>query len=126
MSLAQTLYPYIAACFTGIWIESHEHEDAIAEIRNLCREHEWSCASWDLDRGLRVVGQGELPSPTTTASDPVAALRAVNSLAGDDTTSLLVLPNFHRLLGSAELIQALAHQVALGKQNRTFVQRQRR
>ena len=81
MSLAQALYPYIAACFTGIWIESHEHEDAIAELRNLCREHDWSCASWDLDRGLRIVGQGEQPAPATTASDPVAALRAVNSLA---------------------------------------------
>ena len=44
----------------------------------------------------------------------------MNSLAGDDTSVLLVLPNFHRLLNSAEVVQALAHLIVVGKQNRTF------
>ena len=32
MTLSQRLAEYVRACFTGIWIESHEHEDALAEI----------------------------------------------------------------------------------------------
>ena len=31
MSLSNSLREYIAACFTGLWIQSHEHEDALAE-----------------------------------------------------------------------------------------------
>jgi len=30
--VSDTLREYIAACVTGIWIESHEHPDAISEI----------------------------------------------------------------------------------------------
>lgn len=32
-----------------------------------------------------------------------------------------MLVNFHRFLGSAEIVQALAQQIWAGKQNRTFV-----
>ena len=38
MPLSEQLTEYIAACFTGIWIESHEHEDALAEIGRLCHD----------------------------------------------------------------------------------------
>jgi hypothetical protein len=38
-----------------------------------------------------------------------------------DHSALLVLPNFHRFLSSAEVVQALAHQITAGKQNRTFL-----
>jgi hypothetical protein len=52
---------------------------------------------------------------------PLAAIRSVNSLAGEDSSAVLVLVNFHRFLPSAEIVQALARQLAHGKQNRTFV-----
>ena len=32
MTLAERLSEYVQACFTGIWIESHEHEDALTSI----------------------------------------------------------------------------------------------
>ena len=38
MTLAERLAEYVRACFTGLWIESHEHDDALAEIAQLCRE----------------------------------------------------------------------------------------
>ena len=41
-------------------------------------------------------------------SDPLAAIRAVNTLATPDGTALLVLQNFHRFVQSAEIVQALA------------------
>ncbi len=116
MSLSQRLGEYVAAAFTGIWIQSHEHSDCVAEIARLCHDRKWSMATWDIDRGLQVTGQA---SPG--ASDPLAALRSINALAKPDSSALLVLPNFHRFLQSAEIVQALAHQIQAGKESRTFI-----
>ena len=41
------------------------------------------------------------------AADPLAAIKALNALATPDGTAILVLRNFHRFLGSAEVVQAL-------------------
>ena len=38
MSLKQHLAEYISACFTGLWVQSHEHDDALAEIAQMCRD----------------------------------------------------------------------------------------
>lgn len=117
MPLPQRLAEYIAAAFTGIWIQSHEHADALSEIARLCRDRSWTFATWDVDRGLQLAGR----ATAADATDPVAAIRSINSMATPDGSALLVLPNFHRFLQSAEVVQALAHQVQQGKQNRTFI-----
>lgn len=122
MTLSERLSEYIEACFTGIWIESHEHDDALLEIAQLCQQHdqEWRIAVWDLEQGLSVAGR-ESASAGSTASDPLAAIRSAGALANEKGSGLLVLVNFHRFLQSAEIVQALAKQLAAGKQNRTFV-----
>jgi hypothetical protein len=117
MLLSQRLREYVAAAFTGIYVQSHEHSDALREIAQLCREEKWALATWDVDRGLQIPGQ----APANAASDPVAAIRAVNALATQDGSALLVLPNFHRFLQSTEVVQALAHQIQAGKNSRTFL-----
>ena len=119
MTLAESLREYIAAAFSGVWIESHEHEDALSEIARLCHSENWRLAVWDLEQGLRVAGTQA--AAEASGSDPLAAIRSVNSLAADETSALLVLVNFHRFLQSADVVQALAKQLASGKQNRTFV-----
>jgi hypothetical protein len=119
MHLANRLAQLIQACFTGIWIESHEHGDALQEIAQLCRQESWKLAVWDLEQGLRVSGMQQ--SAEAGGNDPLAAIRSVNALASEDSSALLVLTNFHRFLQSAEVVQALANQLASGKQNRTFV-----
>jgi hypothetical protein len=118
MPLAQSLTEYIRACFTGLWIESHEHQDALAEIAALCRREQWRLATWDIDRGLDVGGN---ESMNTAGQDPLSAIRALSSLASVDGTAILVLENFHRFLQSAEIVQALTRQIIGGKQHRTFV-----
>jgi len=118
MSLATSLREYVAACFTGLWIESHEHPDALTEIAQLCRDENWRLAVWDIDRGLQIPGQD---NSEAGGGDPLAAVRSINALASADGSALLVLTNFHKFLGSPEILQALAHQVTAGKQNRTFV-----
>jgi hypothetical protein len=121
MTLAERLSEYVRACFTGIWIESHEHDDALSEIAGLCRREEWRLASWDIERGLQLGSQSGEPAMDAGGNDPLAALRALSALATPDGSALLVLANFHRLLNSAEIVQALARQIMAGKQNRTFV-----
>ncbi len=117
MPLIERFSEYVRACFTGLWIESHEHQDALMAIAQLCRQEHWRLATWDIEQGLRVEGS----TVEANGSDPLAAIRAVNSLATNDGTAILVLQNFHRFLQSAEIVQALSQQVIAGKQNRTIV-----
>ncbi len=117
MNLKQQLCEYIRACFCGIWIESHEHQEAITEIAELCREQEWQLATWNIESGLSVPGTASVE----TNSDPLAAIRSVNALATPGGTAVLVLENFHRFMQSAEIVQALVHQIIAGKKNRTII-----
>src|SRR4051794_35100724 len=121
MTLAERLSEYVRACFTGLWVRTHEADDAPQEIARLCRQERWALATWDVDRGLAVAGQSSEPTAIPTAADPLAAIRALGALASPDGTALLVLRNFHRFLGSAEVVQALDSQLVAGKQARTFV-----
>ena len=121
MQLAQRLAEYISACFTGLWIESHEHDDALREIAQLCREQNWRLATWDIEQGLRIPGQNNDQSADAGGSDPLAAIRSINALASADSSAVLVLTNFHRFLSSPEIVQALVRQITTGKQNRTFI-----
>ena len=120
MTLSTRLAELVQACFTGLWIQSHEHDDALAEIAQLCRREGWQQANWDIDQGMQIAGRSA-DAPEATNRDPLAAIRALVSLATPDSSALLVLTNFHRFLQSAEIIQALARLIALGKQHRMFV-----
>ncbi len=97
MTLADSLREYIKACFTGLWIESHEHDDALAEIAQLASAEKWRLAVWDLEQGLRVAGA---IAEDNSSSDPLAAIRAINALAQPDSSALLVLVNFRRDRGA--------------------------
>ena len=118
MKLTNRLSEYVRACFSGIWIESHEHQDALTEIAQLCLDQQWQLATWDIESGLNVSGQAE---QDVSSNDPLAAIRSINALATPDGTAILVLQNFHRFLQSAEVVQALSRQIVTGKQNRTIV-----
>ena len=82
MSLSQQLAEYISACFTGLWLQSHEHEDALREIAQMCRDQDWRLATWNIDQGLQIPG-GEMPADAG-GNDPLAAIRAINALASAD------------------------------------------
>jgi hypothetical protein len=118
MTLASRMNELIRAGFSGIWISSQEHQDAIAELAAMARDEGWQLATWNIERGLHAVGNVAI---TAEASDPLAAVRAVTTPTGDEATSIFVLENFHRFLGSAEIVQAVSHAVFLGKLNRSFL-----
>jgi hypothetical protein len=113
--LADRLRELVRAGFSGLWIESQESHEALTEIADLCRSQSWSLARWNIAEGLHC------GSPMTEAADPLAALRAFGSSAPADGTRMLVLENFHRFLGSAEIVQALLAQVLTGRQRGSFV-----
>ena len=92
MSLAERLTEYVSAAFSGLWIESHEHDDAIREIARLCAEKNWRLATWDIEQGLKIPGQKT--SADAGANDPLAAIRAINALAGENSSAILVLDQF--------------------------------
>ncbi|ELP31076.1 AAA ATPase central domain protein, partial [Rhodopirellula baltica SWK14] len=102
----------VDACFSGIYINSHEHEDAISELALLCGVEQWSLSTWDIDRGLS--------PPIADAEDPLSAIHAFRNREGEGT-NILVLQNFHRFLQSAEIIQAIHHAVVAGKTTRNIV-----
>ena len=98
MTLSERLKENVRACFSGIWIRSHEHEDALLEIAHLCHSENWKLATWDIDLGLRLSGQTDDGQTEATGADPLAAVRALGAMATDDSPSLLILSNFHRFL----------------------------
>lgn len=118
MSLTNRIRELVCACFSGIWIESQEHDDAIGELQSVCDDENWQLALWDIDRGLHSAGGGAIDAE---ASDPLAAVRVLSTMAGAEGTSLLVLKNFHRFLGSPEIVQAVHRAVSDGKTTRTIV-----
>jgi hypothetical protein len=121
MTLAERLAEFVRAAFTGLWIQSFEHDDAVAEIARLCRQEGWTLAAWDIDRGLNLHGRGSDSGTAVSASDPLAAIRSLGAMANPDGTSILVLRNFHRFLNNIEVVQALDSAITAGKTGRTFV-----
>ncbi len=130
MTLVGQLADYIHAAFTGLWVQTLEPEEAERELLEHGRRCGWTVAVWDLARGLRLPAGATINNPE--AADPVSVLRALPTLAPppadpaagpsqDAGTTLLLLPNFHRFLNSPEVVQVVAQQLTLGKQQRTFL-----
>ena len=118
MSLKERFGELVRAAFAGVWIVSHEKNDAIRELADLCREESWTLSTWNVATGLTVNGQ----TVPDAANDPLAAVKASEAVsAGEDTTSVLVLEDFHHFLQSPEIIASVAQQVLLGKQTRSVV-----
>src|SRR5262249_5802473 len=103
MTLAERLSEFVRAAFTGLWVQSFEHDDATVEVARLCRQQRWNLATWDIDRGLTVADRTEDSTSVLNASDPLAAIRSLGAMANPDGTSLLVLRNFHRFLNNIEV-----------------------
>src|SRR3954466_5428196 len=121
MTLAERLRELVRAAFSGIYVHSFEHQDAIQEIAGLCRQEGWALATWDVDRGLSLAAPSSDATTAVQAADPLAAIRALGALATPEGTAILVLKNFHRFMNSVEVVQALDTRINRGKQDRTFV-----
>jgi hypothetical protein len=118
VQLREVLRDHVAAGFSGCWIQSHEHDECLAEVLALCRDENWRLTTWSIDRGLRSVGNQD-SAAMSGGEDPLAAVRALTAMGGE-IPSLLLAFNAHRFLGSPEIAQAVAHAIVQGKLQRTF------
>ena len=121
MKLTDQLTEYVNAAFTGLWVQTHEADEAEREITQLARERDWKLAVWDIANGLRLPANANGPRQDSGPGDPLAALRALPALAERDGTALLLLHNFHRFWNNPEVVQTCFTQLVAGKQQRTFV-----
>jgi hypothetical protein len=118
MTLTEQLTDYVHAAFSGLWVLTHEPDEAERDLLQHARRLKWSAAVWDVAQGLRRAGA---PPEPAAGGDPLAVLRALPDLAEPDGTALLLLHNFHRFLNQPEVIQTLFTQLVAGKRRRTFV-----
>src|ERR1700688_852839 len=116
MSLAEQLTDYIHAAFSGLWMTTHEPDEAEREIATLARERQWKLAAWDIGRRLRSPNAPQSAATDVGTGDPLAVLRAVPTLADNEGTALVLLHNFHKFLGSPEVIQTAFSQLVDGTQ----------
>ena len=120
-TLTSRLHELISACFTGIWVQTHEPHEAAREITDLCRAENWRLGIWNCDSGVQFpIEQIAIPGVTET-QDPLAVVRALPQVSQGAGTTVLLFENLHRFLGSVELIQAVARQAITGKHNRAFI-----
>jgi hypothetical protein len=121
-TLATRITELVQACFTGLYIESHEPDEAIRDLTQLARRESWRLGIWDCDSGLTFpCAEVPVPANPSELSDPLAVLRSAGQLSQGSETTLLVFQNFHRFLGSTEVLQAVQKQITAGKHTRTFI-----
>lgn len=113
-TLMEILPEYIRAAFSGLWIVTHEPDEAERDIFELASLEDWRCLAWDLARGLR--GGSDLPR----ADDPIAAIKVATQVAGANETLLILLQNYHKFIGSTEVLQTLINQLQVGKTQQVF------
>src|SRR5271163_2765536 len=121
MKLCDQLTDYVNAAFTGLWVVSHEPDEAEREIVQHAKAKDWKVAVWDVANGLRFPNSKTSGSTEVGGGDPLAVLRSLPALASENGTALLVLHNFHRFLSNPEVVQTAFSQLVAGKQQRTFI-----
>jgi hypothetical protein len=121
VTLTARLTDYVHAAFAGLWVLTHEPDEAEKEIVQHARQEQWKVAVWDVANGLQLPTNQGAPRAESGAGDPLAALRSLPALAEPRGTSLLLLHNFHRFLANPEVVQTAFSQLVAGKQQRTFL-----
>jgi hypothetical protein len=121
MKLPDQLTDYVRAAFSGLWVQTHEPDEAEREVAQHAREQGWRLAVWDIAQGLRFPNAPHPAATDVGAGDPLAVLRALPTLASKDDTAVLLLHNFHRFLASPEVVQVAFAQLVAGKQQGTFL-----
>jgi len=113
--MKKDLVEHINAAFSGIWIQTHQADEAEGEIRQAAKEQGWELATWDISNGIRS-GAG---AKGVAAGDPLGGVKHLEGMAGQ--TCVLVVHNLHRFFGNAELVQVVQNTLVSGKSDRRFL-----
>jgi hypothetical protein len=119
MNLEQSIREAVAAAFSGIWIRSHEHEDATQVISAIAQRFGWEVMTWDIVEGLQG-GESER-APHAQDPSPAAALEALGAVGNGEGPVLLVMRNLHLFVATPEgrvlnahLLQMIVNSVERG------------
>src|SRR5437588_9984305 len=96
MKLTDQLTDHVHAAFTGLWVLTHEPDEAEREIVQHAKQLKWKVAVWDVANGLRVPTAPGTDRADSGTGDPIAALRALPGVAARSGTALPLLHNFPR------------------------------
>src|SRR4051812_1320173 len=91
----------VAAAFSGIWINSYEHEDAMAAIAAACKDQSWELITWDPEYGLRKSADAAV-APSAEEPNPIMAIHELRKIDAEETRAVLVLRNFTPYLSTRE------------------------
>ncbi len=112
--LKQQLREYVAAVFSGIWIQTAEPEEAQAEIAQLAKDESWNLKTWDVARGMWCTPAGE-NDPTYPLAD------LLRTPPQDGQAGVLVLWHYHRFLNAPAIMQTTVNTLLKAKQQNLFV-----
>src|SRR3954466_16420168 len=65
MNLSEQLTDYVRAAFSGLYLITHEPDEAEREIAALANRQGWKLACWDVAAGLRFPNAPTPPPPTS-------------------------------------------------------------
>lgn len=117
MLMSDNVALYMRAGFSGIWLQSNEHEDAIKELTSMCQSQNWGFRLWNMDCGL--VGPNGEPAPDSYKNQAQQLVTQMPNIAAGTRAprTLFVLQNFHRreFADNAAVLQSVQSSVAQGK-----------
>ena len=56
MKLTDQITDYVHAAFTGLWVQTHEPDEAERELVQHAQKKNWKIAVWDVATGIRLPG----------------------------------------------------------------------
>ena len=93
-NLSARLHELISACFTGIWIQTHEPHEAAREITDLCGAESWRLGIWNCDSGVQFPIEQIAISGVTETQAPLAVIRALPLVSQGSGTTVFVIRRF--------------------------------
>ena len=113
--MKKDLIEHVNAAFSGIWVQTHQADEAEVEIRQAAKDQAWELAVWDIANGIR----SRTGAKGVAAGDPLGGVKHLEGMAGQ--TCVLVVHNLHRFLSNAELVQVIQNALVNGKADRRFL-----
>lgn len=115
--LADKIWELAKAGFAGIWVQTYEPSEAIAELKALAEEKNILLGTWSLGESVQW-NDTELPESQTSGS-PMGPLIELNDLEARDTNrykaTFMVMENYHRFIESPEICQTMVRTINKGK-----------
>ena len=111
MCLQTKLRELIDAGFSGLWVQTAEPDEAIAEIRQLATAEDWRLAGVNEQTGLL---------DTEPDGNPLAAMMGLAGM-DDAAPTVLILPNFGHMLADPGIRQTVYRAIQNGKRRRQYL-----